>query len=249
MDLSSFKDRDYLLVVDYFSSYPEVCLLNDTRSSSVIVKLKSIFSCDNGPQFSSCQFMRFAKEWDFTHNPSSPKHAKSNGMAESAVKTVEGLFKKAHRNKEDPYIALMRHRSTPSSNDNKSPYEKLLNQPMQTMLPDLRNIKQKSTQHTDLPAKLNPKFVERQKFYHDRSAKELAEIPTCSTVKIHNGKNWPTKAKVIEKARSPRSYVVETEAGQTLRRNCRDLLKTSESFSRIKADIEFPSPESSHTAI
>ena len=75
------------------------------------MKLKSIFFrfgipkvviSDNGPQFSSYQFMRFAEEWNFTHDPSSPKHAKSNGMAESAVKTVKGLFKKAHRNKEDP---------------------------------------------------------------------------------------------------------------------------------------------------
>ena len=101
MNLFSFKGRDYLLVVDYFSNYPEVCLLNDTHSGSVIMKLKSIFSCfgipkvvisDNGPQFSSYQFMRFAKEWDFTHDPSSPKHAKSNGMAESAVKTVKSIF-------------------------------------------------------------------------------------------------------------------------------------------------------------
>ena len=64
---------------------------------------------------------------------------------------------------------------------------------MRTLLPDSRNIKCKSTQHTDLPAKLNPKFIERQKFYHNRSAKELAEIPTGSTVRIHNGKNWPPR--------------------------------------------------------
>ena len=85
--LISFKGRDYLLVVDYFSNYPEVYLLNNTHSSSsVIMKLKSIFSrfgipkvviSDNGPQFSSYQFMRFAKKWDFRHDPSSPKHAKS----------------------------------------------------------------------------------------------------------------------------------------------------------------------------
>ena len=114
----------------------------------------------------------------------------------------------------------MAHRSTPSSNDNKSPYEKLFNQPMRILLPNLRNIKRKSTQHTDLPAKLNPKFIESQKFYHNRSAKELAELPTGSTVRIHNGMNCPTEAKVIEKTTSPRSYVIETEAGQTLHRNC-----------------------------
>ena len=49
-------------------------------------------------------------------------------MAESAVKTVKGLFKKAHRNKEDPDFALMAHHSTLSSNDNKSPYEEVVNQ-------------------------------------------------------------------------------------------------------------------------
>ena len=48
---------------------------------------------------------------------------------------------------------------------------------------------------------------------------------------------------------SPRSYVVETEAGQTLHRNRRDLLKTSESFSRTEGDNDFPIPESSRTAI
>ena len=120
-----------------------------------------------------------------------------------------------HRKQEDPYLALIAHRSAPSSNDSKSPSEKLFNHPMQTLLPDLRNMKQKSAHHTDLPAKLSPKFVERQKYYRDRSAKELAEIPTSSAVKIHNRKNWPAKAKVIEKARSPTSYVVETEAGET----------------------------------
>ena len=170
-------------------------------------------------------------------------------MAESAVKTVKGLFNKAHWNKEDPYLALMAHCSTPSSIDNKSPYEKLFNQTMRTLLPNLRNINRKSTQHTDLPAKIDPKFVERQKFYHDRSAKELAEMATSSAVRINNWKNWPTKAKVIEKARSPRFYVIETEAGQTLLRNHWDLLKTSESFSRTEADIDFPISESSHTTI
>ena len=113
MDLFSFKGRDYLLVVDYFSNYPEVCILNDTHSSSVIMKLKSIFSCfgipkvvisDNGPQFSSHQFMRFAKEWDFMHNPLSPKHAKSNGMAESAVKREKSIFKKEKREKRKEHI-------------------------------------------------------------------------------------------------------------------------------------------------
>ena len=53
-------------------------------------------------------------------------------------------------------------------------------------------MKQKSTQHIDLPANFNPKFVERPKYNHDRSVKELAEILTGSTVRIHDGKNGLT---------------------------------------------------------
>ena len=72
------------------------------------------------------------------------------------------------------------------------PYEKSFNKLMKTLLLDLRNMKQKSTQHIDLPANFNPKFVERPKYNHDRSVKELAEIPTGSTVRIHDGKNGLT---------------------------------------------------------
>ena len=49
--------------------------------------------CNNN---SSYQFKRFAKEGDFTHDHSSPKYAKSNGIAKSAVKTVKGVLKKMH---------------------------------------------------------------------------------------------------------------------------------------------------------
>ena len=47
-------------------------------------------------------------------------------MAENAVKIVKGLLKKADKHKEDPYLALIAHRSTPSSSDIKSPYENSL---------------------------------------------------------------------------------------------------------------------------
>ena len=47
---------------------------------------------DNGPQYSSIEFSKFAKAYQFVHSTSSPKFPQSNGEAEQ---TVQGLLKKA----------------------------------------------------------------------------------------------------------------------------------------------------------
>ena len=43
-DLFTLDGRDYVLVVDYYSNYPEVEHLPDTRSGTVINKLKAILA-------------------------------------------------------------------------------------------------------------------------------------------------------------------------------------------------------------
>ena len=80
----------------------------------------------------------------------------------------------------------------------------------------------------------------KQKQFHDQSAKELPQIPNRATVMIHEKKSWPTKAKVIKKAASPRSYNVQTENGTLLRRNRRDLLHTKEPFTLQPSEIDLP---------
>ena len=65
MDLFSYRNKDFLVVVEYYSNYPEVCSLNNTSSSTIISHAKSIFArhsipqvviSDNGPQFSIVEF-------------------------------------------------------------------------------------------------------------------------------------------------------------------------------------------------
>ena len=41
---------------------------------------------DSGSQFTSRDFLKFAKDWDFEHLTSSPHHSQRNVKAESAVK-------------------------------------------------------------------------------------------------------------------------------------------------------------------
>ena len=121
MDLFDLKGRTYIVVVDYYSRWVELRLLEQLDSKCVINKLKSIFAThgipetivsDNGPQFASAAFQAFAREYGFTHTTSSPRYPQSNGEAERAVQTVKQLLKKA----KDPYIALL-YRATPLQNE------------------------------------------------------------------------------------------------------------------------------------
>ena len=251
MDLFSFRNKSYLVVVHYYSNYIEVChLYQKTKSPDVISHVKAIFACfgihrvvisDNGPQFSSTDLKNFAKSCDFEHKISSPEYPKANGMAESAVKAVKRIFKKAYKMNEDPYLALLALRSAPSTNDILSPAQKLFQRVLRTALPDFRSLVLHKDPPVQQPAKFDQKLSRKQKEYHNRSAKELPQIPNDATVRIHHKNSRPTKPKVLRKDESPRSYHVQTEDGMTLRRNRRDLLQTNERFSPQPADIEMPS--------
>ena len=70
---------------------------------------------DNGPQFASCYFLKFEKEWDFEHLTSSPHHSQSNGKAESAVKEAKKLLRKYKLSGSDAFFALLDHRNTPTT--------------------------------------------------------------------------------------------------------------------------------------
>ena len=84
-------------MVDYFSRYCEIGVLRKSTSQEVINHLKAIFArhgipetviSDNGPQYSSAEFAKFAEDWGFTHITSSPKYPQSNGEAEHMVQTT-----------------------------------------------------------------------------------------------------------------------------------------------------------------
>ena len=109
------------MFTDYYSRYFEVAKPENTKASTVIVHLKSMMArhgawetlvSDNGPQFANDKMSRLSVEWGYTHLTSSPRYARSNGAAESAVKRLKSILKK----NDDPYIALLNYRATPLQN-------------------------------------------------------------------------------------------------------------------------------------
>ena len=62
----------------------------------------------------SHEFTEFARKWRFDYLPCSPHQNNANGKVESAVKTVKTLLRKSKESKQEPYLAILYHRNTPS---------------------------------------------------------------------------------------------------------------------------------------
>ena len=74
-DIFFCNQTDYLLVVDYYSTFAVVKKLANTHSSTVIAHLKSVFEdrgipskflTDNGPQYSSAALREFSHIYGFS---------------------------------------------------------------------------------------------------------------------------------------------------------------------------------------
>ncbi|UYV62275.1 K02A2.6-like [Cordylochernes scorpioides] len=222
MDLFKFENKWYLVVIDYYSRFPEMIQLDRLTASVVVRSCKSIFArhgiqetvvSDNGTQFGAArEFANFARQYGFTHVTSSPRFPQSNGMAEAGVKIAKLILKK----NQDPSLGLLEYRSTPLENGY-SPAELLMGRKLRTTLPIA-------------PENLNPKLVDSQtlkrkegrrrkdmKSRYDRrcGATDMEELSEGDTVWITDMRIWGI---VKQKASTPRSYMVDTPVG-TLRRN------------------------------
>ena len=86
-DIFDWSGLRYLILVDSYSGWFEMSTLGDLSCKSVITKMKQHFAVhgipsklltDNGRQFASREFKRFAGEWSFEHVTSSPYFPQSN---------------------------------------------------------------------------------------------------------------------------------------------------------------------------
>ena len=250
-DLFTVSGKNYLTVVEYYSDFVEVSELEDTTSRAVIQVLKEQFSrhgipdtvvSDNGSQYSSHEFHEFSLSWEFNHVISSPHYPKSNGKAESSVKTVKQLFKKADRDGIDPLLSLLDYRNTPTEGIGDSPAQRLMSRRTRTILPTASSLlRPKVSAHsTEKLERKRPK----SNFYHDHHVKQLPELEIGQEVRIaplRKNQTWKP-ATCVEKFLD-RSYVVQS-GNETLRRNRPFLRPAAESSTPEKQSTKVSSNES-----
>lgn len=222
IDLFFLHSENYLLIVDMYSKFPELCVLNtDTTTINVIKNIKSVFSrhgilevlyTDNGPQFNNHCFQQFLRQWDVIHKTSSPRYALSNGFIERHVQTIKKILKKtiADKNK-DMYTALLEYRNTPIDRSLPSPAELLFGRKIRGIIP-LRSELLKPIGQSPKCKTMCKRYKNKQKQYDQRS-KNLPKLSNGDSVMIqnHSDKSWHT-GRVIKKYKlCPRAYVVQSD--------------------------------------
>ena len=198
---------------------------------------------DNGPQFASDEFAKFAKVWSFKQVTSSPRYPQSNGKAENAVKTVKRLFTKSKASGGSECLALLDWRNTPTEGVGTSPAQRLMGRHCKTLLPVTDALLQ-PRYSTEQDARSIMGAKQRQQHYYNKGAKPLEAIKPGETVRLQlpGQKAWSLGVCVREVG--SRSF--EVKAGSsTYRRNRRHLIRSGEQpLPVVSTDDTEPMPES-----
>ena len=132
-----------ILCVDYYSKYPDMCLLPELSSESIIEAIKYMFArfgipmecvTNSGPQFGSSAFKDFANNYGFKHTTISPTYSQLNGQVEHTVQTIKNS-EKVQNLRGHPTIAILNYCNTPQEVIGKSPAQLLMNRRLRTRIP------------------------------------------------------------------------------------------------------------------
>lgn len=234
VDLFEINRIQYLLVIDYYSRFVEISALSkDTTSNEIIRRLKPILArhgicktlfSDNGPQFDSEVFKKFAEEWNFEHVTSSAKYAQSNGMIERSVQTVKRILQKAALQGDDVYLCLLEYRNTPINNNIGSPAQILMGRRLNGVLPIKTELL--------MPAAIDHKLIKQafktkqlnEKKYYDRGSVTLPELKLNDRVRVQKQGQW-YPGLIVNALDKPRSYKIKMESGAIIERNRRHIMK------------------------
>ena len=233
-DLFFFEQKWFLLVTDYYSKFPFVRKLSNLTAKCVIDAFKNILSeqgvpakliCDNGKQFDAHEFRQFAEKYGFEVVTSSPHYPRGHGLIERHVETIKSAMAKSRHDGSDVYLTLLSLRSTPLNHTLPSPAELLNGRIYKCNLP------------VRIPPPLGhervaEQFRQRQRVgaeHYDQHAKSMPELLPGQQVRLQDPvkKTWQP-ARVIEEAKTPRSYTIERDDGKQLRRNRLHLRTTGE---------------------
>ena len=211
----------FLVVVDAHSKWVDIYPTSGTTSKETIKCLRHSFSCfglpvsivsDNGPCFTSGEFLEFTRNCGIRHITTAVYKPSTNGLAERMVQT----FKKALKSSKEPLQLtidrfLFNYRLTPHSTTGISPAELMFGRKLRSRLDLLWPSEQ-----------VHSRVAKRQQSQRDHHTgrPRVVNFPVESPVLFRNyamGPKW-LPATVNEKT-GPISYRCTTPEGNTVRRH------------------------------
>ena len=217
-----FQGAMFFVVVDAYSRWPFVSVMQSTSVEKTIEELRGLFLSygipeqivsDNGPQFTSESFAVFMKMNGIRHTRSAPYHPATNGLAERFVQSLKyglktSLSSGLSLSRRLANFLLM-YRSAIHSTTGVTPSSLFLKRELRTRFDLLR---------PDHETEISRKQAQ-QKDYHDRhAATRRFAIGDCVMAKnFRNGPDW-VPATVVARL-GPLSYLLETESKQLWRRH------------------------------
>lgn len=134
IDFAFYGGKTYLIIVDAHSKWPEIFIVPDMNSSTVINVFESLFAryglpltviSDNQTSLVSRDMQKFYKEHGIRHMTSPPYHAASNGQAERFVSSLKVCLRTLNHSPGTPQQKLNKflaaYRRAPHATTNMSP--------------------------------------------------------------------------------------------------------------------------------
>ncbi|XP_019561388.3 uncharacterized protein K02A2.6-like [Aedes albopictus] len=150
LDFCQLYGQNYLIVFDAHTKWIEVFLMKTTTAGDVVQILRSLFArfgipvsivSDNGPPFTSTEFVSFLQGNSVKVFKSPAYHPESNGSAERAVQTAKQTLRSTLKHKKKPaeiQLALenfvFKYRNTPSTSTGQTPSDMMLKHKARTLL-------------------------------------------------------------------------------------------------------------------
>ena len=222
-DYCDIEGNDYLITVDYYSSWIEIDRMTSTGTSKLIETLKKHFArfgipkqivTDPGPQFTSQEFKNFLKKWGIEYVEASPFHHSANGKAESAVKSAKHMIKKALKSGTDTAQALLEQRNTPRQDTGLSPAEMMFGRKTRSFIP----MKKTAKPPKEITQK-RQKCKDSVKRCYDRKASDLKKLRIGQRVYFEHRENRPWQKGEVENNLGDRTYKIRGDNGGLYRRN------------------------------
>ena len=234
-DFFEVNGHHFLVMVDRLSGFPIVeefhGVVSTEKTAEALLRVFTTFGSpvrlhtDGGLQFTAQVMQDFLVRWGVRHRLSTPAYPQSNGLAESAVKTVKHLLLKVGGKMNEVYHeGLLELRNTPRPGG-KSPAELCFGHPTRSRVPAAAQAyEQRSLKGLEEHLHMTEKGMERATEHFNRSARELKPIEVGRMVLVQDqaSKLWKRTGKVVRVGKN-RAYKIKFEFGRDMWRNRRFL--------------------------